>query len=271
MLLDIFQCVQVSDSQGSVPFQTSAETSCNDKIDCSLLLERNVYEGLFPDPIGVISKSGDETGDMSEDLEVTNYKSLGSYSWIEAAKDTPTILVPGKSSRSNIFVAFSSSNMLGSPPQWKNRSLPLQVPQPDKGRRIIDQDGFRTSTSGIGYLFPVIAAVNYNQRLIEAPPFDWSLVDIVADRAALRKLIRWVTNKLAFKQKCRNSDKLFRLDLQLAGEKTILINRVPLKYAEEYLHHTYREGFGKEVTTPAAGCRNALDYHRIVSYVSGRA
>ena len=145
------------------------------------------------------------------------------------------------------------------------------MPQPDKGHRIIDQDGFRTSISGIGYLFPVIAAVNYNQRLIEEPPFDWSSVDIVADRAALRKLIRWANNKLAFKQKSRNSDKLFRLDLQLAGEKTILINRVPLKYAGEYSHHTYREGFGKEVTTPAPGCRSALDYHRIVSYVSGRA
>jgi hypothetical protein len=144
------------------------------------------------------------------------------------------------------------------------------VPQPDKGPRIIDQDGFRTSAGGIGYLVPVIAAVNHNQRLREEPPFDWSSVDIIADRAALRKLIRWANDKLSFIQKTRRSDRLFRLDLQLAG-KTILINRVPLKYAEEQLYQTYREGFGKEVTTPAPGCRNALDYHRIVSYVSGRA
>ena len=114
---------------------------------------------------------------------------------------------------------------------------------------------------------PVIAAVTYYNQRPKEPPFDWSSVDIVADRAALRKLLRWANNK----QNHGRSDKLFRLDLQLAGKRTILINRVALKFAENHLHKTYREGFGKEAMTPAPDCRNALDYHRIVSYVSRRA
>jgi hypothetical protein len=157
---------------------------------------------------------------------------------------------------------------VGSPCQWKNESPPIQVSQPDKGPRIIDQNGFRTSVGGIGYLLPTIAAVNYNQTLKEEPPFDWSSVDIVADRSALRKLGRWANKKLVFSQKVRKSDKLFRLDLQLVGKETVLINRVSLKYAEGDLYVTYREGFKKIATTPAPGCKNALDYNRIASYVS---
>jgi hypothetical protein len=140
------------------------------------------------------------------------------------------------------------------------------VPQPDRrGPRIIDQNGFRTSAGGIGYLLPVIAAVAHSERPRGEPPFDWSSVDIVADRAALRKLLRWANNK----QNPGKSDTVFRLDLQLAGEKTVVINRIALKFAEDLVYRVYREGFTKEHTTPAApDCRNALDYYRIVSYVS---
>ena len=264
-----FQSNQLSDLSQE-PFQISAKTPSDDKFDHSLLLERNVYEGLLPASIGVILKPGDETGD-SEDLEITNFKCIGSYSWIEAAKDTPTILIPGKSFQIYLEQLVQATTTLGSPPRWKSGSLPLQVPQPDKGPRIIDQNVFRTSASGIGQLNPVIAAVAYNQRLKKEPPFDWSSVDIVADWAALRKLIRWANDKLTFKQKIRKSDSLFRFDLQLVGEKTVLINRVPLKYAEGQLYQSYREGFGKGFMTPAPGCKNALDYHRIISYVSRRA
>ena len=70
-----------------------------------------------------------------------------------------------------------------------------------------------------------------------------------------------------FNQKIRKSDKLFRLDLQLAGKKTLLINRVSLKYAEEHTYRTYREGFRKAAMVAAPGCRNAMEHHRIVTYV----
>jgi len=86
----------------SAQFQTSAENSYGDKFDRSLLLERNAYEGLLPDLITVILKPEDETGDKPEDLEITNYEFIGSYSWVDTAKDMPTILVPGKSSRNYI-------------------------------------------------------------------------------------------------------------------------------------------------------------------------
>jgi hypothetical protein len=157
---------------------------------------------------------------------------------------------------------------VGSPRQWKNEFPPVQISQPDRGPHIIDQNGFRTSVRGIGYLLPAIAAVDYNQALKEEPPFDWSSVDIVTDRGTLRKLNHWANKKLVFSQKVRKSDKLFRLDLQLAGEKTVLINRVSLKYTEGDFNVTYREGFKKVATTPGPGCKNALDYNRIASYVS---
>ena len=82
--------------------------------------------------------------------------------------------------------------------------------------------------------------------------------------------MRWANNKLAYNQKTRKSDKLFRLDVELAGKKTILINRVPLKFAEGHWYRSYRRGFEKEFMIPAPDCRNALDYQRIVTYVSGR-
>jgi len=90
-------------SQGSAQFQTSAQASYG-VFDHSLLLERNAYEGLLPDPIGVILKPEDKTGDKLEDLEITNFKCIGSYSWIDTAKDMPTILIPGKSSRIYLLV-----------------------------------------------------------------------------------------------------------------------------------------------------------------------
>ena len=94
----------------SAQFQTSAENSYDDKFDRSLLFERNAYEGLLPDLVTVILKPEDETGDKPEDLEITNYKSIGSYSWVDTAKDLPTILVPGKSSRIYLS-ACSNSNL----------------------------------------------------------------------------------------------------------------------------------------------------------------
>ena len=58
-------------------------------------------------------------------------------------------------------------------------------------------------------------------RAIEAMPsscrasIDWSTVDFVTDRNGLRKLLRWAKGT-----KCDD----FRIDTQIAGERTILLN-----------------------------------------------
>ena len=45
---------------------------------------------------------------------------------------------------------------------------------------------------------------------------DWPSVDFITDRNALRKLLRWGSGV---------SGKDFRIDLELAGERTVFLNR----------------------------------------------
>ncbi len=147
-------------------------------------------------------------------------------------------------------------------------TLPYKVPTPDRGIRIIDQNGFRTSTGKIGYFVPLVSSVVQYQEIQGEPPFDWAPVDIIADRAALRKLSRWANAKLSLRPTNYESDTNFRLDLQLAGEKTLLINRRSLRFAEHHLGNTYRTGFEKGFMTYPVIFGNALDYYRILNYVS---
>ena len=67
-------------------------------------------------------------------------------------------------------------------------------------------------------LLPLVVAVNKLAELRSEGPFNWSAVDFVTDRNALRKLARWA--------KCTiKKNTSFRFDLHLAGESTILMNR----------------------------------------------
>lgn len=102
---------------------------------------------------------------------------------------------------------------------------------------------------------------------IEAPDFDWSAVDLVTDRNGLRKLLRWIRDPQA---------REFRIDTQLAGEKTVLFSRWEKRSAESLddrvkpngrTYQTYGFSFEKASTKPAAGCAGSTGYHRIVEYV----
>lgn len=99
-------------------------------------------------------------------------------------------------------------------------------------------------------------------------PIDWSSVDFVTDRSNLRKLLRWI------KGTGEEVKREFRIDLQLAGERTVLMTRWERinqtsrrrKLAE---HHTgIGHNFEKESTVPAKGCERGISHHRIVKYVS---
>jgi len=106
-------------------------------------------------------------------------------------------------------------------------------------------------------LLPLVVAVNKRTEMVSMPLFDWSSVDIVTDRDNLLKLTGWVSGVA----------RDFRIDLQLAGEKTVLMTRWSERYMEPFNGRTYGHSFEKESTVPAPGCKNTAGHHRIVTYV----
>lgn len=106
-------------------------------------------------------------------------------------------------------------------------------------------------------LLPLITAVNKRTEG-KVDKFDWASVDFVTDRNGLRKLLRWIGG-----QDVRD----FRIDLQLAGEKTILCNRWEKRNRETFNGRTFGFSFEKASTEAAPGCRGSTGHHRIVTYV----
>ena len=124
---------------------------------------------------------------------------------------------------------------------------------------FIDQNGHRMKRRFT--LLPLIKAVQAAtvRKKRVAPKFDWSSVDFVTDRNGLRKLVAWANNK---------SDD-WRIDTQLAGDKTILINGWPLATKQSSgRSQSYGFNFEKACTHPAPGCESGTGHHRIVTYVS---
>ncbi|KAH9919325.1 uncharacterized protein B0H18DRAFT_1096175 [Fomitopsis serialis] len=132
----------------------------------------------------------------------------------------------------------------GSPPLWRGRSLPYRVPR-DSGVRYVDQTGYHMPSYP---LYPLVRAV------------DIIAVDFVTDRNGLRKLLRWINEDGTAKE--------FRIDTQLAGRRTVLLNRWEKKTREmpSMQYSTYGFSFERESTNKAPGCAQASGYHRIVKY-----
>lgn len=107
-------------------------------------------------------------------------------------------------------------------------------------------------------LLPLIVAVNKQSETSKSLPFDWPSVDIVTDRNNLRKLTRWVSG---------NAERDFRIDLQPAGKRTVLMSRWEKRTREAFNGRTFGYSFEKASTSPAPGCRDSTGHHRIISYV----
>ncbi|KAF8817087.1 hypothetical protein BYT27DRAFT_7126830 [Phlegmacium glaucopus] len=193
--------------------------------------DRDLMEGLsetlLHEKISVPKPDKDQ-----EDVYIKGCTYIGSYNWMKG--DTPTILVPG------------------SPPQWLNRILPFTIP-PDSGMFFVDQNSYRMPQA---MLLPLITAVNKIAERKE-DKFDWPSVDFVSDRNGLRKLMRWVGG---------NEVRDFRIDLQLAGEKTVLFKRWEKRVQEAYNGRTFGFSFEKASTETAPGCRDSTGHHRIITY-----
>jgi hypothetical protein len=145
---------------------------------------------------------------------------------------------------------------IGSPPIWAEKPTPLTVPR-DSGKDFIDQNGYRMRRKFT--LLPLIKAVQtVKARKKAASKFDWSSVDFVTDRGGLQRLVAWANNKSG----------QWRIDTQLAGDKTVLISVwSPATRETSGLSNSYGFSFERACTHPAPGCENGTGHHRIVTYV----
>jgi len=134
-----------------------------------------------------------------------------------------------------------------------NRTTPFTIP-PAWGIFFVDQNAYRIPQAT---LLPLITAVNKRAEGKE-DKFDWASVDFVSDRNGLRKLMRWIGG---------NDVREFRIDLQLAGQKTVLCQRWDQRVREAYNGRTFGFTFEKASTGTAPGCRDSTGHHRIITYV----
>ncbi|KAF9046287.1 hypothetical protein BJ165DRAFT_1527400 [Panaeolus papilionaceus] len=174
--------------------------------------------------------------DHKEEVIISDVKCIGSYNWIKGPLDEPTIIVPG------------------SPAHWDERPLPYGV-QPDVGPWPVDEHTLRLPSAPF---LPLVAAVNQIQQDHQGAPFDWASVDFITSRNVLRNLTRWTRGQ---------SKDDFRIDLDVVGKKTVLLNRWTSSNSEgEFWGNTFGINFEKESTTIGEDCENATGNIRVVTY-----
>ncbi|KAK0197780.1 hypothetical protein F5146DRAFT_57683 [Armillaria mellea] len=131
----------------------------------------------------------------------------------------------------------------GSPRIWTQRPTPFTLPR-DSGYQACDPNGFRLPPYP---LLPIFIAVD---------AFDWASADVVADNHSLLCFMAFAN--------CQRRD--FRMDLQLAGSKTILCTR----WEPRVLMNANPDGYGRNFehmqTRPAPGCEHAASHHRVITY-----
>ena len=88
----------------------------------------------------------------------------------------------------------------------------------------------------------------------------WGSVDVLTDRNSLRKL-------LSFAEDPKPND--FRIDLELAGNWTLLLGRWETRTVEHSTMMGYNDSFERMVTASAPGCEKATlaGHHRVATYV----
>ncbi|PCH40480.1 hypothetical protein WOLCODRAFT_117364 [Wolfiporia cocos MD-104 SS10] len=194
---------------------------------------RDILSGLRPGPVQTFDKPEIVDG---PDVVITDLKYIGSYNWTNHA--TPTMIVPG------------------SPPIWRERPLPFTVP-PDPNSVFIEADAHWLPMTP---LYPLLRAVDIVAEET-ADPVDWRSVDLVTDRNCLRNLLRWCGGG-------GNKPRDFRIDMQLAGRRTVLFSRFVTKFTEgtSAIQPTYGFSFERESTMHASGCENSISHARIVKY-----
>ncbi|KAI0265693.1 hypothetical protein BC834DRAFT_1033087 [Gloeopeniophorella convolvens] len=202
------------------------------------VLLRDIHEGLdTAQKFEVIPPPETPAGaDVPKDIPIKDVKYVASYNWVDA-KD-PTIAVPG------------------SPALWTERAVPFTL-QPDDGSNFIDQNGARLAAYP---MLPLFAAADVIHG--EDSPVEWPELDIVTDRNAMRKLLRWLSPPAPETGRQLND---FRIDVQLVGEKTIFLSRWEGMLHNPPTGRSYGFAFEAAVTRPAPGCPGT-GHHRAIAY-----
>ncbi|KAK0448476.1 uncharacterized protein EV420DRAFT_1647373 [Desarmillaria tabescens] len=120
----------------------------------------------------------------------------------------------------------------GAPRIWTHRQTPFTLP-PDFGYQACDFNAHRLPPYP---LLPIFIAID---------TFDWASADVVADSGQRRD---------------------FRMDLQLAGSKTVLCTRWEPKVLMNANPGGYGRNFERMHTRPAPGCENTTSHHRVITY-----
>ena len=203
-------------------------------------------------------------------------------------------------------VVSDSETRAGSPREWLDRALPFQVSF-DSGIRMFHEDAFYMANDST--LIPLFRAVDAMTLETGSEPaasaIDWAAIDFVTDRNNLRKLLRWVrepgptktiqvssptsevspTSPTSDASEGKQGNEAgaeaalewdprrdFRIDLQLGGANTVLMERWAARTREVITPPKggCRANFEREHTAAAEGCENGGGHYRIVQYVSSR-
>ncbi|EPS94817.1 hypothetical protein FOMPIDRAFT_91296 [Fomitopsis schrenkii] len=199
--------------------------------------DRKRHNGLESSPLMVLDRPADIAAAISEDrISIEDMTYIGSYSWVDSTE--PTIVVPG------------------SPAVWHDRRTPYTVP-PDRVT-FMYEDAYRMPQ------YPNLARMRAIDIMTaeKGIQVDWPSVDFITDRNALRKLLKWAGD---------TSGKDFRIDLELAGERTVFLNRWEAKTRNRLgpQEQSYGFAFEKASTHPAPDCQGTTGHHRISSYGFG--
>ncbi|CAE6446495.1 unnamed protein product [Rhizoctonia solani] len=201
----------------------------------------------LPQPVGI-------------DCEIKDYQVLGSYNWLDAGKQSPTIVIPGQ------------------PRIWQEPILPLQLAL-DQGYTFIDQNAWRCRASP---LEPIFRSIEVSQQVIGNTSFSLSELqaDVVTDRNNLRKLSAMVGDMRSNANLAPSKNREFRIDAQLAPNgRTLLLTRYSKELRRMISHGGAGYGANFEhattisnpISLPNQGRRESgnflpTSYHRIARY-----
>ena len=139
---------------------------------------------------------------------------------------------------------------------WTGHEVPFTL-QPDNGANFVDQNGARMSEYPLLPLFVAADAIHGDKK---KPPVDWPAVDVITDRNGLRKLLRWLNPSEG--REVRD----FRIDVELVGAKTIVLNRWEGRTREPPTGRSYGFAFEAATARAAPGCPPS-GHHRTITYV----
>lgn len=196
--------------------------------------------------------SGLMTKDVGPTLRIISSDALAPAPWEVTWSQEPELLCSynwqdidaGENHSENyIFVP-------GAPPKWTPLTLPRTLP-PDKGYEYMDHNHHRQPFQPYGPMFLALGEMN--------PMYQFSTVDVIADRNNLRNLLDFVKGR----------GTKFRLDLYVVGNTLILVRKETKFWTQVGHAGGYGHRFEEFFTRPVPGLEEATSHYRAIRYPLG--